>query len=93
MTTTILAFLIVTLFLLAAVLSFVSGLKFNDWTGKLFFPVLLMWPLLWLYAIAAPDASTEIRQLLARWAFIILAIALFVWRAATLWLQTGKKWK
>lgn len=86
----ILAVVIVASFLTAALLSFLSGLLYNDWTGKLFFPVLIVWPGLWIIAVAFPESPIEIRQTLARAAFAMLGIALLAWRAMTLWLQRSK---
>lgn len=88
----ILGVIIVASFLIASVLAFISGLLYDDWTGKLVAPVLFVWPLLWIYAVVFPN-ELEIRQLLARVAFAILAVALLVWRAGVLWLQKGRKWK
>lgn len=79
------------LFFLSAALCLYSGVRYKDWTGRLFAPVLLAFAGLYYYYTVHPEIEVVIRQVQVRWGLVVLGLATLIWRMVVLWIQRGKQ--
>lgn len=86
------AWIVTVVFMLDAALCAYSSIKYKDWTGVIFAPVLFAFAVLyWNYSTFEIDVY--IRAVQVRIGIVAIGATILFWRGAELWLQTRRGWK
>lgn len=80
------AYIISILFFVGASLCAFSAWRHNEWTGKLFSPVLFAFSLLYT-AYNIFDVDIFVRQIQVRLGLAVIAVVVIIWRVVLIWLM------